>query len=100
MNTLPQKKVFDMVMQYAHSSQNMDWSQKDININGKILSHLRFADDIVLVTTDTNGIRDMVLELKEASQEEGLEMYSQKTQNINPNDIQVIIDSQTLQFVE
>lgn len=78
----------------------MDWSQKGININGKYLSHLRFADDIVLISTDANEIRDMLVELKETSQEVGLEMNLQKTQIMSPNNIQVTMDNQTLQVVE
>lgn len=52
----------------------MVWSQEGININGKFLSHLRFVDDIVLIGTDANEIRDMLMELEKVNQEVNLEI--------------------------
>ena len=47
--------------------KKLDWSKMGININGKYLSHLRFADDIVLMTVDLNEAQIMLQQLNEES---------------------------------
>ena len=50
-----------------------------ININGKYLSHLRFADDIVLMTVDLDEAQIMLQQLNEESRKVGLKMNLSKT---------------------
>ena len=59
--------------------KKLDWSKKGININGKYLSHLRFADDIVLMTVDLNEAQIMLQQLNEESRKVGLKMNLSKT---------------------
>lgn len=44
----------------------LSWDKKGINIDEKHLSHLRFADDIVLFSSDTKELATIIQELREA----------------------------------
>ena len=59
--------------------KKLDWSEMGININGKFLSHLRFADDIVLIAADLEQAQTMLLQLNEEASKVGLKMNLAKT---------------------
>ena len=59
--------------------KKLDWSKMGININGKYLSHLRFADDIVLIALDLDQAQVMLQQLNEESSKIGLKMNLSKT---------------------
>lgn len=50
-----------------------------INIIGEKLSHLRFADDLILITNDLKEAQEMMSELNLASREVGLKINIGKT---------------------
>ena len=50
-----------------------------ININGRFLNHLRFADDIVLIAPNLEQLEMMLLQLNAESQKVGLKMNLSKT---------------------
>ncbi|KAK4876845.1 hypothetical protein RN001_009351 [Aquatica leii] len=69
-----------------------------ININGELLNHLRFADDLVLITDKIDEANKMLQELKAASKEVGLDINYTKTRymtnlvlsdNISADDIKI-----------
>jgi len=91
-------KLFTLALEDVF--KDMSWEQKGININGNRLSHLRFADDIVLISSDADEFEVMLQELKEASQKVGLKMNLQKTKIMSPDNIQVVIDNHTLERVD
>ena len=39
---------------------NINWSNKDLNIDGEYLDHLKFADDIVLISTNLRDAEAML----------------------------------------
>ncbi|KAM0735271.1 LINE-1 retrotransposable element ORF2 protein [Formica fusca] len=80
--------------------KNLKWEQKSINIDGKRLNHLRFADDIILISSGAGELESMLQELKEASQAVGLKMNLQKTKIMSPKNMVVTIDNHTLEIVE
>nr|XP_027217367.1 uncharacterized protein LOC113809892 [Penaeus vannamei] len=47
--------------------QNLDWETKGIKIDGEYLSHLRFADAIVLVANNLQDLQQMLNELNNES---------------------------------
>ncbi|EYB81048.1 hypothetical protein Y032_0394g639 [Ancylostoma ceylanicum] len=71
-------KLFTAALQYAMSE--LDWEDKGYSIDGKKISNLRFADDIVLVANSTAEMETMVNELNVAGLKIGLEMNMSKTQ--------------------
>ena len=70
-------KLFTAVLEEVF--RKLDWSKKGIKINGEFLSHLRFADDIVIISSNPNELEEMLTELAEASIQVGLKMNLQKT---------------------
>lgn len=54
---------------------------KGVNIDGRYLSHLHFADDIVLISINEKELRDTLIALKLASEAVDLKMSLEKTKN-------------------
>lgn len=59
--------------------KTLDWTEKGININGMYLSHLRYADDIVITAESESELQTMITQLYHASLEVGLKMNMDKT---------------------
>lgn len=60
----------------------LHWKRRDINIDGKYPSHLRFADDIVLVAETVQDLQCILGTLAESSAHIGLWMNWDKTRII------------------
>ena len=60
--------------------RRLDWTKAGIKINGKYLSHLRFADDIILLCNSAKDFQERIEELNESSKMSGLKMNLKKTQ--------------------
>ena len=56
------KLVFNTVPEYGFKM--LAWQQKGIIIDGERLSHLHFADDIVILSDNLGDAKNMVQELK------------------------------------
>ncbi|KAK6765472.1 hypothetical protein RB195_025404 [Necator americanus] len=56
------------------------WKERGIRVDGRFLSNLRFADDIVLFSSSTNEAETMLNELNEAGKRIGLRINRKKTQ--------------------
>ncbi|KAG6940027.1 hypothetical protein G0U57_019731 [Chelydra serpentina] len=56
----------------------INW-RSGVNINGERLSHLRFADDTVLIAKSTNQLQSMLRRLDKKSSQVGLKMNRCKT---------------------
>ena len=52
-------KLFTAVLQYMFKKMNIE-DNMGLNINGKVLNHLRIADDIVIVSDCINKVRKML----------------------------------------
>jgi len=59
--------------------KKLDWSEMGININGRFLNNLRFADDIALTSSTMEQAETMLLQLNEEAQKIGLKMNLSKT---------------------
>lgn len=78
-------KLFTLALEDVF--KKLEWSKKGINIDGRYLNHLRFADDIVLISNNLEELREMLTELKTASEEIGLKMNMGKTKIMTTNEI-------------
>ena len=58
---------------------NLDWTEKGIRIDGEYLSHLDFADDIVLFGRSRKQITEMAKELENEAEKSGLKINAGKT---------------------
>ena len=59
--------------------RKLNWSRRGILIDGEYLSHLRFADDIIIFTRNIAELHEMLQELNQASLEVGLSMNFKRT---------------------
>lgn len=57
----------------------LNWDTVGIYVKGKYISHLRFADDIILLSEDSSELETMLNTLQQASREAGLEINLSKT---------------------
>lgn len=57
----------------------LNWKNYGINIEGKTITNLRFADDIVLIAKSKEELQTMLVELDNKSKERGLHMNMSKT---------------------
>ncbi|EYB91984.1 hypothetical protein Y032_0199g1651 [Ancylostoma ceylanicum] len=73
-------KLFTSALQYAMSRLN--WDEKGLPIDGKMLSNLRFADGIVLISKNTKEMNQLINELNEVGKSIGMEINMKKTQTM------------------
>ena len=72
-------KLFTACLQDAIINK-INWEDKGINIDGEHLSHLIFADDIVLVAKSPEELESMLTDIHLASKPVGLSINLSKTQ--------------------
>ena len=83
--------------------RKIDWEGKGININGEYLNHLRFADDIILISETPEELQIMLNDLNRESLKVGLKMNRSKTKimfNRNANKLNIKLEDEDLEQVE
>ncbi|KAI8437727.1 hypothetical protein MSG28_011961 [Choristoneura fumiferana] len=79
----------------------LDWKERGIKVQNKYLSHLRFADDLVLISEKGTELQYMIESLNNASKLAGLEMNLSKTMIMtNSTKIQIYVDDEPLRYTE
>jgi len=68
--------IFNSVLEEIF--KKLDWSEKGIKVDERYLNNLRFADDIVLISSNSSEIQEMLQDLENESIEGGLEMNLRK----------------------
>ncbi|KAK6754351.1 hypothetical protein RB195_013384 [Necator americanus] len=71
-------KLLTAALQWIMKS--LSWKERGIRVDGRFLSNLRFADDIVLFSSSTNEAEMMLNELNEAGKKTGLRIKRKKAQ--------------------
>lgn len=92
--------IFSCVLEEIFSQ--LDWEGNGIQVGVCYLNNLRFADYIILLSTNRNELQEMVRELEKASKQGGLEINIKKTQCMNDieGDGMFIIGSGKIEKVE
>ncbi|XP_045534998.1 uncharacterized protein LOC106709987 [Papilio machaon] len=92
-------KLFIAVLEFVF--RRLNWSNKGLNINGRYLSHLRFADDIILFSETAEELEYMIKSLAAQSRLVGLKINESKTKVMtNREQIQITVDNTPLEYVE
>lgn len=81
----------------------LEWDGLGININGEYMTHLRFADDIVVMAETLEDLSRMLDDLSRVSQQVGLKMNMDKTKvmlNSHVVPTPVKVGSSTLEVVD
>lgn len=92
-------KLFTTLMECMFKNIKLD--NKGISVDGEKLHHLRFADDIVLISDRLDEANEMLLDLSAASQKVGLKINITKTQfmtNLVPS-CNLILEGKEIQYV-
>ncbi len=81
--------------------RNINWEGKGVKINGKYLNNLRFADDIVLMSSDIKELELMITDLNREGCKAGLRMNIDKSVIMSPlQTIDIIIGNEKLQQMD
>ena len=59
-NTIP-PRLFTNCLEYIF--RDIDWDNKGINVNGETSHHLKFADDIILISANLKDAETMLNDL-------------------------------------
>lgn len=80
---------------------NVLYGTHRLNINGLPLNHLRFADDLILITNNPKSLTEMLEELVRESDKVGLQMNMSKTKVMtNKEKLPIIVNDNTIDYVE
>ncbi|CAG9130127.1 unnamed protein product [Plutella xylostella] len=94
-------KLFTATLEEIFKGLAVLWTDRGIDIGGRRLTNLRFADDIVLFATSAPTLQTMLEDLSTASLEVGLTMNRSKTKVMsNSAKRRVEVDGQEIQYVE
>lgn len=81
--------------------KNLNWHHKGIEMDGRYLSHLQFADDIVLLTEKPEELQEMICSLDQESHKIGLEMNINKTRIMtNSYEKPIKLNGKPLEYVQ
>ena len=95
-------KLFTSCLQYAIINK-INWENKGVRIDSEYLSHLIFADDIVLIDNSTSKLQEMLQDIHDISKPVGLKMHHGKTKimcNKHVNKDDVIVDGWKIEEVD
>lgn len=70
-------KLFSACIEWIF--RRLNWDEKGLMVDGRRLNHLRFADDIILISHRKVEVQDMLQELADVSLQVGLEINRKKT---------------------
>lgn len=91
--------IFIAVLEFI--IRKLNWEKVGININGCYLSHLRFADDIVLLSESITQLQLMINSLHVESRKVGLEINLEKTNVMtNHTKIPIYLKNQPLTYAD
>lgn len=92
-------RIFIAVLESIISE--LDWKNCGLSIEGRYLSHLRFADDLVLLSESSQQLQYMLDTLHKASRQVGLEMNITKTKVMtNFKKSNIGIDNDFINYVD
>ncbi|XP_044767130.1 uncharacterized protein LOC123323016 [Coccinella septempunctata] len=91
-------KLFTLALE--NDFKTLQRETKGVNIDGLYLSHLRFADDIVIISSSMQELSEMIKQLNEASKRIGLKMNIAKTKIISNTEETIHVDGTKLENVK
>lgn len=92
-------KIFIAVLETV--IKKLNWGKKGIYIQGAFLSHLRFADDIVVLSETSLQLQEMIESSQKASAKVGLQINLTKTKTMTNSHKKIIkVNENPLEYVD
>ena len=92
-------KLFSAVLEQIF--RKLNWEHLGLNINGTMLTHLRFADDIVLFAKTSDDICRMIRDLANESDKVGLRLNPDKTKLMtNGNKSKIKLEHKEINYTD
>ena len=74
--------LFNLHAEYIMQNATQDEAQAGIEIAGRNINNLRYADDITLMAESEEELKSLLMKVKEESEKAGLKLSIQKTKII------------------
>ena len=71
--------LFNSYAEYIMQNARLDEAQAGINISGRNINNLRYADDTILMAESEKKLKSFLIKVKEESEKVGLKLNIQKT---------------------
>ena len=71
--------LFNFYVEYIMRNAGLDEAQAGIEIAGRNINNLRYADDTNLMAESEEGLKNVLMKVKEESEKVGLKLNIQKT---------------------
>ena len=92
--------LFNLYAEYIIQNAGLDEAQAGINISGRNINNLRYADDTTLMAESEEDLKRLLIKVKEESERAGLKLNIQKTKIMAPSPITSWqIDGKTMETV-
>ena len=70
--------LFNLYAEYIIQNAGLDEVQAGIKITGRNINNLRYADDTTLVAQSEEGLKSLLMKMKEENEKAGLKLNIQK----------------------
>lgn len=91
-------KLFTAVLEEVF--RKLNWDECGLSINGENLSHLRFADDLIIISPSKDKLNKMICDLDTESQKVGLCMNTLKTKAMtNGKQEPIYVNNHRIEYV-
>ena len=80
--------------------RRLTWETRGLKIDGEYLSHPRFADDILICANTPHELQQVLQELSDESENQGLKMNKSKTKVMMEHDTPVYVNNNQIENVE
>ena len=70
--------LFNLYAEYIMRNAGMDEAQARFKISGRNINNLRYADDTTVMAEGIEGLKSLLMKMKENSEKDGLKLNSQK----------------------
>ena len=71
--------LFNLYAEYIRRIAGLDEAQAEIKIAGRNINNLRYTDDTTLMAQSEEGLKNLLMKVKEESEKVGLKLNVQKT---------------------
>ena len=79
--------LFNLYAEYIRRKSGLEEAQTWINIAGRNINYLRYADDTTLMAESEEELRSVLMKVKEESEKVGFKLNIQKTKIMTSNPI-------------